>query len=108
MVYELCQSLPHNEEKNLIDQIKRSSTSISLNIAEGCGADSDKEFRRFLLIGKKSTFEVIGILRIIQFLYKMQIKEIEDKAILIIKLLNGLIKYLKNNLSVDQRLSSND
>lgn len=35
MVYELCSKLPADERFALVDQLKRASTSIVLNIAGG-------------------------------------------------------------------------
>lgn len=96
-VYDICNTLPSNERNNIIDQIRRSALSVSLNIAEGSGSENDKEFNRFLSIAKKSLFEVIAILKIIHFLYKRNI----DKQINITdevgKLLNGFIKKLKTD-----------
>lgn len=105
VIYSLCDKLPKNEERNLIDQIKRAIVSICLNIAEGCGSQNDKEFKRYLFIAKKSLFEVIAILKIIKYLYKIEIELIENKITEVLKLLNGLIKYLLTN-SKDYRLKT--
>ncbi len=37
------------KDYTLKDQIKRASTSICINIAEGSGSQNDKEFNRYLL-----------------------------------------------------------
>ena len=42
----------------LISQMKRSSSSIPTNIAEGCGRSSDKDFCRFLYISYGSANEL--------------------------------------------------
>jgi len=34
--YEILKKLPNEEKVNLIDQIRRASTSVILNITEGC------------------------------------------------------------------------
>ena len=94
-IYTLSGRLPRSEERNLIDQIKRSTVSVSLNIAEGSGAENDKEFKRYLNVGKKSITEVQATLKIIDFLYNIKVEEVETKALEILKMLNGLIKYLK-------------
>lgn len=63
-IYRLTEGFPKNEMYGLISQIRRSSTSISLNIAEGKGRSSRKEFKQFLFIARGSLYETITLLRI--------------------------------------------
>jgi four helix bundle protein len=49
-IYKLSQSFPKEETYGLTSQLRRASTSIPTNIAEGCGRSSDAEFIRFLYI----------------------------------------------------------
>jgi four helix bundle protein len=58
LVYDAVISLPSNENYGLISQIKRSVISISSNIAEGAGRNSDKEFKQFLSIPNGSSYEL--------------------------------------------------
>lgn len=58
-VYTASAKYPRLEQYGLIDQIRRAAVSIALNIAEGAGAGSDKEFARFLQISFRSIYEVI-------------------------------------------------
>ena len=44
-------------------QIRDSAESVPFNIVEGCGADSNKEFARYLGISIKSTMELEGELQ---------------------------------------------
>ena len=48
----------------LIEQLESSSTSIPLNIAEGKGRYSKKEFKHFLYIARGSLFETVTMLTI--------------------------------------------
>ena len=57
-VYQLAAELPSNEKYGLISQIKRSSISVSSNIAEGTGRNSNKEFKHFLSIANGSCYEL--------------------------------------------------
>ncbi len=43
------------------NQLRRSSLSIALNIAEGSGRFSQKDRRNFFVIGRSSVFEVAAI-----------------------------------------------
>jgi four helix bundle protein len=63
-VRTVCQQFPKDELYVLSAQFKRAVDSIVLNIAEGAGDSSDKEFVRFLGYSLRSTFECIGCLDI--------------------------------------------
>lgn len=47
-VYELTKSWPKSEQFGLTSQIRRSSTSIAANIAEGSASRSKKRLQEFL------------------------------------------------------------
>ncbi len=51
-VYKITKKFPTNEKYGLISQMRRASSSVPANIAEGCGRVSDAEFRRFLNYSK--------------------------------------------------------
>lgn len=57
-VYKAIALFPKEELFGLTSQIKRSSSSIPTNIAEGCGRNSDKDFCRFLYIAFGSANEL--------------------------------------------------
>ncbi len=63
-LYKLTKSFPKDELFGLTSQIRRAVTSISLNIAEGSGNKSNKEFKRFLEISLRSTYEVMACLEV--------------------------------------------
>lgn len=65
-IYELTKDLPKTELFGLTSQIRRASVSISLNIAEGSGSNSNKEFNRFLNMSLRSAYEVISALEIVK------------------------------------------
>jgi four helix bundle protein len=58
-IYKVSCNYPVEEKYGLTDQIRRASTSIALNIAEGSGCGGDKEFARFLHISLRSLYEVV-------------------------------------------------
>lgn len=57
-IYKVTSELPSDEKYGLISQIKRSVISISSNIAEGAGRNSNKEFKHFLSIANGSAYEL--------------------------------------------------
>lgn len=57
-VYELTQSFPEVEVFGLTHQIKKSVISISSNIAEGAGRNSNAEFNQFLGYATGSAYEL--------------------------------------------------
>ena len=92
--YKINKLLPRSEKDNLIDQLQRAATSVALNIAEGSAANNDIEFRRYLLIGKRSLVEVVAILRIIKKLYNLRLDSIEEKTDVLIKQMVAMINVL--------------
>jgi four helix bundle protein len=63
-IYKASRQFPKGEAYGLTGQIRRAVTSIALNIAEGSGNSSGKEFRRYLEISRRSTYEVMSCLEI--------------------------------------------
>ncbi len=98
-VYKATSLFPKEELFGLTSQIKRSSSSIPMNIAEGCGRNSDKDFCRFLYIAFGSANELEY-----QIILSIDLKYIDDtigNPILtqieeVKKMLNGLISKLNN------------
>ena len=56
-IYKITKEFPKEELYGLTSQIRRSSTSIPTNIAEGCGKYTDADFARFLQIAMGSASE---------------------------------------------------
>ena len=61
-VYKITERFPKEEIFGLTSQIRRASSSIGINIVEGCGRGSDEDFKRFLRNASGSAFEVEYIL----------------------------------------------
>ena len=61
-IYQLLDRIPESEKANIIDQLRRAVTSITLNIAEGCGSSSQKVFRSHLDHSYKSSNEVEALI----------------------------------------------
>jgi four helix bundle protein len=57
-IYQITKKFPKEELYSLTSQIRRSSSSIPTNIAEGCGRGSNKEYAQFLQIAVGSSYEL--------------------------------------------------
>ena len=55
--YKASLTFPREEIYGLTAQLRRASSSVPANIAEGCGCDGDREFNRFLGIALRSASE---------------------------------------------------
>jgi four helix bundle protein len=57
-VYKATAEFPRDELYGLTSQIRRAVSSISANIAEGCGRATDADFARFCQIAMGSSSEL--------------------------------------------------
>ena len=57
-VYRRTKSFPSHERFGLSLQMRRSASSIGANLAEGCGRQTDADFRRFVIIAMGSASEL--------------------------------------------------
>ena len=81
----------------LIEQLESAVTSIPMNIAEGKGRNSKKEFVQFLFISRGSIYETLTLLDIFRqqnWLSEDEFNKLEDSAIEIIKMIKGLINAI--------------
>jgi len=81
----------------LLEQLESAVTSVPMNIAEGKGRESRKEFIHFLYIARGSIYETLTLLEIFQrqgWVDPEISKGLESSAIEIIKMLKGLIKAI--------------
>jgi four helix bundle protein len=96
-IYKVSAHFPRSEQFGLANQIRRASISIPLNIAEGAGAGSDKEFCRFLGYARRSTYEVMSALEIanrLGYCVNAKHESLQDEADEIAAMLVGLSRRL--------------
>jgi four helix bundle protein len=82
----------------LIEQLEASCTSVALNISEGKGRYSKKEFRQFLYIARGSLYETITMLQIFRrkkWLSQASYQKLYSAAEEISKMLSGLINSIR-------------
>ncbi len=83
----------------LTDQIRRSSLSVVLNIAEGSSKQSDKDFNRFISTSLGSVDETVACLEIakdLNLIKESEFLKLEEQYESVSKQLGGLSKFLKS------------
>ena len=86
----------------LVEQFESACTSVSMNIAEGKGRRSKKEFIRFLYIARGSLYETVTLAIIFEkrnWIDKNDLQNIEDEAIEIASMIKGLINAVKKSIN---------
>lgn len=97
-IYVLVKSFPKDEKYKLVDQLIRSSRSITANISEGHGRFHWQENIQFCRQARGSLTETLDHLICAldsNYIDETKLKEFESDYSLILKLLNGYIAYLK-------------
>ena len=114
IIYKLTRDFPREEIYGLTSQMRRASVSIASNIAEGQGRLSTGEFQQFLGMSRASCFELqtqLEIARSLELSTAKSINEAESLSLEVGKMINGLLKSLKQKsspLAVSRRpLTSN-
>jgi len=65
-LFDIADNLERRRLYRFADQLRGAGMSMSNNIAEGSGSDSKKEFKQFLNMARRSTFENANILILLQ------------------------------------------
>ncbi len=97
-VYDLLKKSPLKEDFAMVDQIRRSTISISNNISEGFERETDKELIRFLYFSKGSAGEVRNLFNLMEEIGYFKAEDLVDykkQVINISKQLANYIKYVK-------------
>ena len=98
MVYRFTASFPRDELYGLTTQLRRSSSSIAANLAEGCGRNGDAELSRFCSIAMGSASELdyhLLLARDLRLLNGADYSELAGQATEVKRMLAGLIQKLK-------------
>ena len=94
-IYKITKTFPNEEKYGIIDQLRRASSSITANIAEGFGRFHYADKIRFYLQARGSLKEVENFIYLSQdlkYLDKETAKKLWQQAKIGEQLLNGLIK----------------
>jgi four helix bundle protein len=97
-IYSISKSCPDDEKFGITSQLRRATISITNNIAEGCGRNSDKQLVQFLQYSYGSAVEVENVLILatdLHFISETNFKELNSELIQIQKMLFALINKFK-------------
>ena len=100
-IYIISSNFPENEKYGLTSQIRRCAVSISANIAEGTGRDSDADFDKFLKIAVGSLYELdshIEVALLVGYIPESIKDEILEQLDEINRMLYSLRKHLHEKM----------
>jgi len=100
LVYQVTTGFPKEEMYGLTSQMRRAAVSVPSNIVEGCARDSQADYLRFLNMAFGSLRELhyqVGLSKRLGFLCNQDTALIEPKITETEKVLNGLIRALRDN-----------
>lgn len=99
LIYQETVNFPSSEIFGLSSQLRRAVVSISSNIAEGFSRKSSKEKLQFYYMSIASLTEVQNQLLIakdVGYITRSKFNALANQSIVISKLINGLIKKIRN------------
>ncbi len=97
-IYRATTGFPQQEVYGLTSQLRRASSSIPANIAEGCGRNGDAELARFCQIAMGSASEVeyhLLLARDLNFLAENVYEDLAGNVVEIKKMLATFIQKLR-------------
>lgn len=77
-IYQISLKLPSEEKFNMVQQIRRASLSVKLNLAEGSTRKSVVERKRYLEIARGSIVEIDAALETAVDLNYLQLNDLES------------------------------
>jgi len=104
-IYTLVKKLPKHEEYNLAGQMRRASTSLTNNIAEGHGRYHYQENIQFCRQSRGSLSELIDDINICideRYFPDNHLYELKAESKDVLKYLNGYIAHLKRLKQKDE------
>ena len=100
-LYRTTNCFPQEELYGLTSQIRRSAASIPANIAEGCGRQTDSDFRRILHLAMGSACELeyhLILARDLSFLDLEDFDALRTETVRVKKMLASLIAKLASSI----------
>jgi len=98
LVHQCCTALPRSEIYGLVSQLRRASTSVPSNIAEGYARRSTKEFINFLHVARGSMAELETQLLLAQrvvYLPESEVTDLQDRIDEVGRILHAVVAGLR-------------
>jgi four helix bundle protein len=95
--YKSTLPFPRQETYGLVSQLRRATSAVAANIAEGCGCEGSREFARFLEIALRSASETEYHLLLARDLGYLELKTYEalnDQVTEVKRMLTGFVQKL--------------
>jgi len=99
-VYKATQPFPREELYGLVSQLRRATTSVPANIAEGSGCNGNREFAYFLRIAFRSASEAeyhLLLARDLGYLDSKVHQSLNNRVTEVKRMLTGLIEKLNTD-----------
>jgi four helix bundle protein len=95
-LFDIADELDKKRLYRFTEQLRAAGMSMSNNIAEGSGSVSRKEFKNFLNIARRSTFENANIMIILERRKLINIQELESNLDDLDKLCRQITNFRKS------------
>ena len=99
-IYQVTKQFPSDEKFGLTSQMRRASSSIPTNIAEGSGRQGEAELARFMQISMGSASELEYLLLLsndLNLLDQEDYRQLNQQTLEVKKMLASFIKKLRNS-----------
>jgi four helix bundle protein len=99
-IYRFTADFPNHERYGLTSQLQRAAASIGANLAEGCGRETDADYRRFVQMATGSACEVeyhILLAYDLNLISDDTYNGLNSNINEVKRMLHGLAKYLQTN-----------
>src|SRR6266516_917672 len=103
-IYKATSKFPREEMYGLTSQMRRSSSSIAANIAEGFGRGGNTELARFLQIGMGSASELeyhILLARDLNLMTKIIYGQLQEQLVEVKRMLAALLVKVRSDRLAD-------
>ena len=98
-LFDIADRLEKEKLFRFTEQLRGAAMSVSNNIAEGSGSDSDKDFAHFLNIARRSIFENVNILIVLNkrgLVIDKELDELKENLDFLSRKITNFKKTLRN------------
>ncbi len=100
LIYSVTKTFPKEEVYGLTSQLRRASSSVSANIAEGFGRGTNKDKAQFYRIALGSLLETKNFLYLaarLDYVGQPKVDEVLQNIESVHNQINAILKYFKSN-----------